>query len=147
MAVFDEPLPVPVNEDQLKNNNDELTIVDIVMWMKNGGGGHMKGHLIWWETFARHTDLYQNIAKPLLSIRTVWSMDVERRAKDLKHEILCPKRNRLSPDQVVTLYGCQKISAISSRRGKKSLKRLCMKQSDKSVRGEHIIHIVPCTIL
>ena len=40
-----------------------------------------------------------------MSIGTVGSMDVERRAKDLKHEILCPKRNKLSPDQAVTLYG------------------------------------------
>jgi len=36
---------------------------------------------------------------------TVGSMDVERSAKGLKHEILCPKRNKLSTDQAVTLFG------------------------------------------
>ena len=88
--------------DQLKKNNSELTIDDVIAW-KNGG--NLRGRLIWWETFARHTDLYQKIAKPLMSVGTVGSMDVERSAKGLKHEILCPKRNKLSTDQAVTLFG------------------------------------------
>ena len=40
-----------------------------------------------------------------MSVGTVGSMDVERSAKGLKHEILCPKRNKLSTDQAETLFG------------------------------------------
>ncbi len=100
LATFDKPLPDQVTADQLKQNNSELTI-DV--WKKKGG--NLRGRLIWWETFARHTDLYQKIAKPLMSVGTVGSMDVERSAKGLKHEILCPKRNKLSTDQAETLFG------------------------------------------
>jgi hypothetical protein len=103
LAPFDKPLPDQVTADQLKKNNSELTIDDVIAWKKNGG--NLRGRLIWWETFARHTDLYKQIAKPLMSVGTVGSMDVERSAKGLKHEILCPKRNELSTDQAVTLFG------------------------------------------
>eukprot|EP00985_Skeletonema_marinoi_P031477 scaffold37707_cov119-Skeletonema_marinoi.AAC.1 len=41
---------------------------------------------------------YQKVAKPLLSMGTVGSMDCERRAKPLKHTIVTSKRNRLKDE-------------------------------------------------
>ena len=44
------------------------------------------------------------IAKPLISMRTVGSIDVERRVKPLKDTILTKKRNRLSDTKANVLY-------------------------------------------
>ena len=43
------------------------------------------------------------VAKPLLSMGTVGSMDCERRAKPLKHTIVTSKRNRLKDETGVAL--------------------------------------------
>jgi len=48
--------------------------------------------------------LYQLIARPLFSMGTVGSINTERSAKGLKHDIRSLKRNRLSNDQVMILY-------------------------------------------
>ena len=51
--------------------------------------------------------LYFTVAKPLMSIRTTGSMDVERLAKPLKDVILTKKRNRLSDERTVSLLRAQ----------------------------------------
>ena len=51
--------------------------------------------------------LYFTVAKPLMSIRTTGSMDVERLAKPLKDVILTKKRNRLSDERTVSLLWAQ----------------------------------------
>eukprot|EP00956_Cyclotella_meneghiniana_P014446 scaffold21567_cov36-Cyclotella_meneghiniana.AAC.2 len=56
------------------------------------------------RTFTAHSELYQLIAKPLISMRTVGSIDVERRVKPLKDTILTKKRNRLSDTKANVLY-------------------------------------------
>ena len=57
--------------------------------------GNVASRLRWFETFAAHSELYQLIAKPLMSMRTVRSIDVERRVKPLKDTILT-KRGTVS---------------------------------------------------
>ena len=59
------------------------------------------------EDRAVHPLLYQLIAKPLLSMRTVGSIDVERRVKPLKDTILTKKRNRLSDAKAHVLYSAR----------------------------------------
>ena len=44
------------------------------------------------------------VAKPLLSMRTVGSIDVERRVKPIKDSILTKKRNRLKDPKGVALF-------------------------------------------
>ena len=50
--------------------------------------------VIWWA----HSPFYQKVAKPLMSI------DVERRIKPLKHDIITKKRNKLRDPKGVALY-------------------------------------------
>ena len=64
----------------------------------------MKGRFLFFETFMANNEFYQKVAKPLLSMRTVGSMDVERRVKPIKYEILTKKRNRLQDPKGVALY-------------------------------------------
>ena len=56
------------------------------------------------ETFAEHSKFYQRIAKPLLTMRTVGSIDVKRRIKPIKHNILTKKCNHLHDPKGVALY-------------------------------------------
>ena len=50
------------------------------------------------------SEFYLLVAKPLLSMRTVGSIDVERRVKPLKHTILTKKRNRLQDPKGICLF-------------------------------------------
>ena len=51
-----------------------------------------------------NNEFYQKVAKHLLSMRTVGSIDVERRVKPIKHTILTKKRNRLKDPKGIALY-------------------------------------------
>ena len=57
-------------------------------------------------------------SNPGLSIGTVGSIDVERKAKTLKHDILARSgtSNKLSDDQAITLYECLRICVIFIRK-------------------------------
>ena len=65
--------------------------------------GAISGRLQWFECYAGASLFYQKVAKPLLSMGTVGSMDCERRAKALKHTILTKKRNRMKDETGVAL--------------------------------------------
>ena len=58
---------------------------------------------IFFETFARNNTFYLKVAQPLLSMRTTGSIDVERRIKPLKHNIMTKKRNRLKDPKGISL--------------------------------------------
>lgn len=103
LTMFDDPLPDAVDDEQLVANNNALSIDDVAAWIESNNG--IEGRFTWFESLARGTKLYQQVAKPLLSIGTVGSIDVERKSKTLKHEILSKLRNKLSDDQAITLYG------------------------------------------
>ena len=64
----------------------------------------MQGRFNFFETFAENSEFYQRVAKPLLSMRTVGSIDVERMIKPIKHNILTKKRNCLHDPKGIALY-------------------------------------------
>ena len=59
--------------------------------------------MFWWEAFKPKSPLYIEIAKPLLSARTVGSIAVERVAKTLKNKVLAKDRNKLGVGRAETL--------------------------------------------
>ena len=60
--------------------------------------------MAWFGAFAEHSEFYLKVVKPLLLMRTVGSIDVERRIKPIKKEILTKKRNRLQDPKGVALF-------------------------------------------
>ena len=103
MHLFDKNLPTAVDLEQLIKSNSTLSIDDVAAWIENKKG--LEGQFAWYETLSRETNFYQENSRKLLSIGTIGSIDVERRAKGLKYEILNNARNRLSEDQAITLCG------------------------------------------
>ena len=101
MHIFDDPLPAAVGMEELIRNNNKLTIDEVEEWIVSNDG--IKGRLRFFETFARNNDFYMKVVKPLLSMRTTGSIDVERRIKPLKHNIVTKKRNRLKDPKGVSL--------------------------------------------
>ena len=79
--------------------------------------GAISGRLGWFECYAGTSDFYRLVAKPLLSMGAVGSMDCERRAKPLKNTILTKDRNRmLDPTGVALLRGYENLRHIMLRR-------------------------------
>ena len=85
--------------------------------------GYLQARLQFFEAFHYTSEFYQKIAKHLLSMRTVGSIDVERRIKPVKENILTKKRNRLLDPKGVALYRASEnlkhIMAAKKRLGKK----------------------------
>ena len=57
-----------------------------------------------YQSFAKTKVFYLKVARPLLSMCTVGSIDVERRIKPVKNDILTKFRNRLSDEKGIILY-------------------------------------------
>ena len=100
--IFRDALPATVSRDVLKANTKMISISSVRQHAERTG--NVARRLVWFETFAAHSEFYQRVAKPLLSMRTVGSIDVERRVKPLKDTILTKKRNRLSDSKANTVY-------------------------------------------
>ena len=77
--------------------------------------GAISGRITWFECYAGSSDFHRLVAKPLMSMGTVGSMDCERRAKpqNLKNIILVKGRNRMKdPTGVALLRGMENLCHI-----------------------------------
>ena len=89
---------------QLRENNKQFSVADVKDWVVNNGS--IAGRFCFFETYASSSEFYQMVAKPLLSMRTVGSIDVERRVKPIKDSILTTNRYRLkNPKRIGAFQG------------------------------------------
>lgn len=105
----------------MKANHKNFSVKDVLEYVEQTG--YLQARLQFFEAFHYTSEFYQKIAKPLLSMRTVGSIDVERRIKPVKENILTKKRNRLLDPKGVALYRASEnlkhIMAAKKRLGKK----------------------------
>ena len=80
-------------------------IEDVTTWVVVTGS--MEPRLNWFGTFAANLELFLKVAKPLLSMRTVGSIDVDCKVKPIKHTIMTKKRNRLKDPKGGALFRAQ----------------------------------------
>jgi len=108
---FDVPLPSLPSLEQLQQNNKSFSIKNVVQYVESTGA--ISGRITWFECYAGSSDFYRLVAKPLMSMGTVGSMDCERRAKPLKNSILVKDRNRMKdPTGVALLRGKENLRHI-----------------------------------
>ena len=102
MDIFDNPLPESIPNIELDKKNKSFSVQDVKEWVEKNNW--MDGRFEFFETYAASSEFYLKVAKPLLSMRTVGSMVVERSIKPIKHTIMTKKRNRLQDPKGVVLY-------------------------------------------
>ena len=102
MHTFQKPAPDAVTIQELESRNNNFTVDEVLAWVEKTG--NIQGRFAWFDTFHANSEFYLKVAKPLLSMRAVGSIDVEQRIKNMKGNILTKKRNRLQdPKGVVYL--------------------------------------------
>ena len=107
---FADPLPQILSLEELQKNKS-FGIKDVVKYVETTVA--ISGRLGSFECYAGTSDFYRLVAKPLLSMGTVGSMDCECRAKPLKNTILTKNRNRmLDPTGVALLRGYENLRHI-----------------------------------
>jgi len=82
-------------------------IEDVKTWIV--GTGSIEARLNWFGTFVTNSEFFLKVAKLLLSMRTVGSIDVERKGKPIKHTIMSKKHNCLKDPKGGAVLGLGKI--------------------------------------
>ena len=79
---FEHALPAAVSSEELKSRSESFSISDVKKYAEESG--NIDACLAFFETFHANSDFYLRVARPLLSMRAVGSIDVERRIKQMK---------------------------------------------------------------
>ena len=111
MHTFEKPVPDAVTIQELESRNKKITVNEVLAWVEKTG--NIQGRFALFDTFHANSGFYLKVAKPLLSMRAVGSIDVERRIKNMKGNILTKKRNRTQdPKGVVYLRASENLRHI-----------------------------------
>ena len=105
VQLWDNPLPQPVSLQELESNNSEIGFDDVREWIETYDG--IEGRLRFFQVYMALSPLWLKVGRPLMSMRTTGSMDVERAAKPIKNQILTRERNRLSDEKGIVLFRAQ----------------------------------------
>ena len=84
LKTYSEYLKGEVTEEELESNNKAFTIHDT---------GGVQKRLRFFHCYFPGSKFYLKVAKPLLSLKCVGSMDTEQAAEPPKHDILTKERN------------------------------------------------------
>jgi hypothetical protein len=93
----------PVSAEQLEINNKAITIAEVISFMDEETK-NVTARIEFCNTFGSNNLFYIMVARPLLSMRTIGSMDVEHMVKPVKHTIMTKHRNRLKDPKGVALF-------------------------------------------
>jgi len=86
------------------------------------GTGSMGARLNWFGTSTANSEFFLKVAKPLISIHTVISINVERKVNPIKYTIMTNKCNHLKDPKGFVLYRAQK-NLKHGMRAKKALEK------------------------
>ena len=118
LEIFKDPLPDSPGDEQIKANTLEISIDAVSQFFKSTED--VNARFRWFEVYAPNSEFYLKVAKPLLSLRTVGSIDVERSVKPLKNSILTKDRNRLGDSKAIVLM-CTRENLKHIMNAKKTL--------------------------
>ena len=93
---FPDSRPPPLSSEEKSTKGTAMTFEDVSSFINETKG--MLGCLRWYEMRAWDTTLYKYVARPLLSLSSVGSMDIEWFAKPLKYVIQTKDRNNISDE-------------------------------------------------
>ena len=101
LDVFSNPLPEMRLPYLVAASTNAITIDDVTTLLDSLGG--IQERFIFFDAYVSDSEFYVCIARPLLSLKTVGSMDCERVAKPMKNTIISKNRNRISDEKAVVL--------------------------------------------
>ena len=99
--MFTEPLPEMVPPYLVAASTNAITIDDVTDLLDKVGG--LEQRFTFFEAYVSDSEFYCRVAKPLLSLKTVGSMDCERVAKPMKNKVISKNRNCISDDKAIVL--------------------------------------------
>ena len=88
--------------DQLDKNYNDFTLDNVMSWIEDHK--NIEGRFRFFDAYNPNSAFYRRVARPLLSMYTTGSIDVEGVAKPFKRNLLRKERNRLSDEKGIVLF-------------------------------------------
>ncbi|KAL7527950.1 hypothetical protein ACHAWF_002374 [Thalassiosira exigua] len=104
-TLHDQPLPQNVSMEELQQKASKLTFDEVRHWVEFHD--NIERRLRFGQAYMALSPLWITVIKPLMSMKTTGSIDVERFAKPLKNVILTKHRDHLSDENAIVLWRAQ----------------------------------------